>query len=91
MTDEHHRDALLFEAFDDLEQAVHFCRRKGRRRFVQDQDLRFGDQGPGDLDELLLGDAQGADGHCHGTFESELRQDLLSLGFHSRVIQQARP
>ena len=44
---------------DDLEQPLAFGRRQGGGRLVHDQDARLDRQRLGDLDQLLLADAQG--------------------------------
>ena len=52
------RDAVAGELPDDLEQPLAFGRRQGRGRLVHDQDAGVDRQRLGDLDQLLLADAQ---------------------------------
>ena len=59
---------------DDLEEALNFALGERGGRFVEDQNLRLGADGFGDLDDLLLGHAEGGDARvridgCAGAFE----------------------
>ena len=52
------RDAFARELAHDLEQRLAFRRRQRRGRLVHDEDARVERQRLGDLDQLLLADAQ---------------------------------
>ena len=53
MGDEDDRVPFSGKGMDDLEETVSLLRRQGRRRFVQDQDLRAAIEGLDNLDPLL--------------------------------------
>ena len=57
-------DRALFELITDrqLDERVHL-EVDGRRRFVEDEDLRLSEQGPREADQLSLADTE-ADRHC---------------------------
>ena len=56
--DEHDRGAVVAQVAHDAEQLLGLRRGQRGGRFVEDQELQVGDQRPGDLDELQLGDGK---------------------------------
>ncbi len=66
VADVHDGDAGVGEAADDAEEVFGVHAGEAAGGFVHDEDTRAGDEGTGDLDELLPCDGEGADGGLEG-------------------------
>ena len=80
--DEHDRDAALAQDAQHAQQRVRVGALERRGRLVEDQHARPGDQRPRDLDELALGERQGADRPAQGHVEAEVGEDRPRAGGH---------
>jgi hypothetical protein len=67
-------DAPFLQVGDDPEEHRGLVRGERRRGFVEDEDAGVGGHGPGDLDQLLLADAQVGDERGGGDLEVEAGQ-----------------
>jgi len=78
---------LFFELPDQAEQAVDFFLGQHGRRLVQNENARAAQQRFGDLDHLLVRNAQPRDGRFHvHALKTDTRQDLLRLAVCARPI-----
>ena len=82
VTDEHDADAAGLQSRDDGEELLHLAVRQRRRRLVHDQDVGVRRQRAGDLDKLLLGNAEGAQRLCRRHVEPDRPEDLFRAGCH---------
>ena len=84
------RDARRRELAHDLEQRLAFRRRKSRGRLVHDQNARVERQRLGDLDQLLLADAQLGDAalrrRCRCRAASESAFAALTMRRRSTIV-----
>ncbi|MFQ6162280.1 hypothetical protein [Sinorhizobium meliloti] len=58
MGDVEHRNPVIAQAANDVEQRHHFVVRENRSRLVEDDDLSLVEKGTRDLHELALGERQ---------------------------------
>ena len=83
-----HRDVLPLQLLDDGEQAVDLLLRQGGRGLVHDDQLRFGGDRLGDLDDLLLGHGQLGHPPAQGDARVQAAQHLVHPGHHLRVAAE---
>jgi hypothetical protein len=83
--DGHARAPQLVE---DPEQALGLVHREARGRLVEDQDARLGRERLRDLDELPLGDAEGAAERPGIDREPDAREPLRALRAHLRAVEE---
>ena len=83
-------DATRRQAPDDAEQAVHLRWGQRRGRLVEDEDLGVRREGPGQLHELHLGDAQLLDRRVGRDVEPDLGRSSRTARLRSSV-RSSRP
>ncbi len=80
------RDALRAQLAHQPEQVLGLARGQRGGGLVEHQDARLAVQRAGDLDHLLLGDGQAADGRARPERRAEALQDRRAAGFHGGAI-----
>ncbi len=88
VADEHDRRAAIPQAAEDAEEAVRLRHRERRRRFVEEEDPRLQRQGPSDLDELPLRDAQLGGSRAGVEVDPDLLQPRFGFREHRRVVDE---
>ena len=91
MADEQHRDAASSQVPDDREQALDLVRRERRGRLVEDEDASLERQRLGDLDELLVGHGQAADGRTDVDLDRELLEQRLRCPARRAPVEDPEP
>ena len=76
---------------DERVEALDVLRPERRRRLVEEQDLRLGEQRLDDLEQLPLGERQRARGRRHRDVELELREPRGRPLLHASVRRLLRP
>ena len=77
MRDVDHADAARAQALEDAEERLDLGVGERGRRLVEDEDARLLRERLGDLDELLLADAEVADGRARVERQVQLVEQLL--------------
>ena len=83
------RDALRLQLAQEAEQVLGVVVVQRRRRLVEDQQLDLLGERLGDLDELLLADAELADGRDRELVQAHPRQERGRLGVGAVPVDQA--
>ena len=83
-------DAAIAEAADDREQPLDLVGRQRRRRLVEDEDAGVDRQRLGDLDELLVGHRQAADGRADVEPDVELVEQRLRRPARRAPVDRCR-
>jgi len=87
--DQDRRDALGLEAAQQAEQLLAVGLVQGGRRLVEDQESDLLGEGLGDLDELLLADAESSDGRVGEVVEADHLQQVARPGMGGAPVDQA--
>jgi hypothetical protein len=88
--DEEHRGAAVAQRAHDAEQPLDLGPGERRGRLVHDQHPRVERQRLGDLDDLLVGDREAADGARGVEPDAEAVELLLHLAVHQPAVDPAR-
>ena len=88
---EQDRDPARAQVPDDREQPLDLVGRQRRGRLVEDQDARLDRQRLGDLDELLVGHRQAADGRADVEPDVELLEQGLRRPARGAPVEDPEP
>ena len=81
-------DAAVAEVADDLQQALGLGFLQGRGRLVEDQDVGLVEQRAGDLDQLLLAEAQRGERAVEVDVEADRLEHRLGLAAHRPAVER---
>ena len=88
VADEDRGDAVRLELAHDLEEVVDLAQAQRGRGLVHDDDVGLVEQGLGDLDHLLLADAQSTHGRARVDVEVQTGQQLARTRVHGPPVQE---
>src|SRR5699024_6832983 len=89
--DKHHAHALGLEVLDDAEQGVDLPPGERGGGLVEDEQAGVLGESLGDLDQLLAGDAELADGPVEVDVQADLLQRLGGDAVHGAAVEHAQP